>query len=455
MPIALIGTLISALTVIIFSCLIVFYYRSRRAHGEFNQPQSELTHNKSDVNQLNSQNDIKVSEVSQLSNAITNKKVLKKYSYDIKTLNFDDSTIVNDNEFSSSHVKASQYMINTIEENPTNVERISDVLMLRSGMVVQESSGVYCWLPLGLRVLEKIEVIAKQKMEAAGSLAMLLPLFYADDPKSDSFSKSLDKSQATLHKIIKSFYKKQHDLPIKVHEIKTSYVKRIRPRFSIINANEYRSLEAYSFHANEECLNNSVTKMRYVYDSLFNACGLNYQVKSIDDSTQRIEEIHTISDRPIKLGKLSTDGLNNIKLNNNTTMLSSYFHVNLYSLLGAIVEQNCDENGFIWPANIAPFQVGIIAINAKKTERVAERANNLYQILVNAGIEVIFDDRDVRPGRMFKDMDLIGIPHRLVVSEATLTKKAIEYKHRKSNTVEYLSYNDILSQLETRMKNPC
>ena len=106
------------------------------------------------------------------------------------------------------------------------------------------------------------------------------------------------------------------------------------------------------------------------------------------------------------------------------------YGIGVSRIVAAAIEQNHDKNGICWPEPIAPFQVAILPMNAKKSHRVREAAEHLYEELQAAGVEVLLDDRNVRPGVMFNDMELIGIPHRVVVGERGLDEGVLEYRKR-------------------------
>jgi len=112
------------------------------------------------------------------------------------------------------------------------------------------------------------------------------------------------------------------------------------------------------------------------------------------------------------------------------TMFMGCYGIGVTRVVAAAIEQNHDDKGIIWPEPIAPFTVSLIPINLQKSERVREVAEHLYGELTAAGIEVLFDDRDARPGVKFADDELLGIPHRLVVGDKGLDRGAIEYKCR-------------------------
>lgn len=109
------------------------------------------------------------------------------------------------------------------------------------------------------------------------------------------------------------------------------------------------------------------------------------------------------------------------------------YGIGISRIVAAAVEQNHDERGIIWPEPIAPFQLALLPMNAKKSHRVREAAEKLYTELLDAGVEVFYDDRDLRPGVMFTDMELIGIPHRVVIGERGLDNGALEYRYRRDS----------------------
>ena len=109
------------------------------------------------------------------------------------------------------------------------------------------------------------------------------------------------------------------------------------------------------------------------------------------------------------------------------------YGIGISRTVASAIEQNNDERGICWPEPIAPFQVALLPMNAKKSHRVREAAEKLYAELLDAGVEVLYDDRDVRPGVMFTDMELIGIPHRVVIGERGLDSGALEYRYRRDS----------------------
>ncbi len=125
--------------------------------------------------------------------------------------------------------------------------------------------------------------------------------------------------------------------------------------------------------------------------------------------------------------------------------LMGCYGIGVTRVVAAAIEQNHDEAGIIWPEPMAPFHVAITPIQMHKSYRVCEYAEKLYQQLLDAGVEVLFDDRKERPGVMFSTMDLIGIPHRIVIGERGLDEGTVEYKNRKTQEVKMIPMDDVLA----------
>jgi len=132
-------------------------------------------------------------------------------------------------------------------------------------------------------------------------------------------------------------------------------------------------------------------------------------------------------------------------------MVMGCYGIGVSRIVAAAIEQNHDEQGIIWPAAIAPFQIALLPMNMKKSRRVQEAAESLYAELQAAGIDVLLDDRPVRPGVMFSDMELIGIPHRIVVGEKNLDAGLVEYKARRDSTSLDLPRTEMLSFLKGKI----
>ncbi len=133
-------------------------------------------------------------------------------------------------------------------------------------------------------------------------------------------------------------------------------------------------------------------------------------------------------------------------------MIMGTYGIGVSRIVASAIEQNNDDRGIIWPDSIAPFQIAVLPMNMNKSHRVKEKAEELYSELRLAGFDVIFDDRKVRPGFMFADMELIGIPHRIVIGDKGLDKGVIEYRKRDQSENQDIPIDDIVDFLKENIQ---
>jgi prolyl-tRNA synthetase len=131
----------------------------------------------------------------------------------------------------------------------------------------------------------------------------------------------------------------------------------------------------------------------------------------------------------------------------NITMTMGCYGIGITRIVAAAIEQNHDENGILWPDTMAPFQLAIVPLNMQKSPEVAACAESLYEACINEGIEVLLDDRNERPGVKFADMELVGIPHRVVIGDRALKEGNVEYKGRTDADSQMIPQGDIVSFL--------
>ena len=132
----------------------------------------------------------------------------------------------------------------------------------------------------------------------------------------------------------------------------------------------------------------------------------------------------------------------------NRILAMGCYGIGITRIVGAAIEQNHDENGIIWPGPLAPFDVVLVPINLQRSDTVRDAADALYKELTDKGLEVLFDDRDARPGVKFADAELTGIPHRLVISERGLAAGELEYRHRRDSESRNLKREEALKILQ-------
>ena len=155
-----------------------------------------------------------------------------------------------------------------------------------------------------------------------------------------------------------------------------------------------------------------------------------------------------------QLGQKYSKALNAGVLNEsgkNEILTMGCYGIGISRIVAAAIEQNHDKYGIKWPDAIAPFQVALIPMNMHKSHRVAEVAQKLYQELKDAGIDVLFDDRKERPGVMFNDMELVGIPHSIIVGERNLDEQLVEYKHRRTGDKDKVAIDNVVSYLTEKL----
>ncbi len=136
----------------------------------------------------------------------------------------------------------------------------------------------------------------------------------------------------------------------------------------------------------------------------------------------------------------------------NQVMEMGCYGIGCTRVVAAAIEQNHDKFGIIWPEAIAPFQVVIVPMNMHKSERVREAAEKLYSDLTAQGIEVLFDDRKERPGVMFKDMELIGIPHTIVIGDRSMDEGNFEYKNRRNGEKVAIEMSSAVEHIRSQLK---
>ncbi|HHL30956.1 MAG TPA: proline--tRNA ligase, partial [Oceanospirillales bacterium] len=156
-----------------------------------------------------------------------------------------------------------------------------------------------------------------------------------------------------------------------------------------------------------------------------------------------------------QLGDVYTKAMNAVVLNEqgkSQAMTMGCYGIGVTRVVAAAIEQNHDEKGIIWPQQIAPFSVAILPMNMKKSERVKQTAHDLYQQLTDMGIEVLLDDRKIRPGVMFADAELLGIPHQITIGDRSLDEGEVEYKSRKEMQNERIKLSTIVTHIKSLLE---
>jgi prolyl-tRNA synthetase len=298
--------------------------------------------------------------------------------------------------------------------------------------------------------------------------------------------------------IMSEYVKSFRDLPIYAYQFQTKFRNEARAKSGIMRGREFLMKDLYSFSPDQKSHDEFYTTSQKAYQSIFERVGLgdrtymtfasggsfakySHEFQTLTDAGEDViyvdekkkiainKEVlndEVLSDLKIKkedllekkavevgnifsLGTRFSDALDlkylDEKGEKKAVVMGSY-GIGIGRLMGTVAEVLSDKDGLVWPESIAPFRVHLIAL-IDKDGKVLQAAEALYHDLVKKGIEVLFDDRDIRPGEKFADSDLIGIPTRVVVSEKTMAENIVEVKDRKSGEVRKISAEALLKEL--------
>ncbi|MBD8008432.1 MULTISPECIES: proline--tRNA ligase [Acinetobacter] len=570
-------------------------------------------------------------------------------------------------------MRASRFLFATLRETPNDAEVISHQLMLRAGMIRKLASGLYTWLPMGVRVLNKVAAIVREEMNNAGSLEVLMPVtqpasLWEESGRYIQYGPELLRfkdrhnndfvlgptHEEVITDLARNELKSYKQLPANFYQVQTKFRDEIRPRFGVMRSREFIMKDAYSFHADQESLQETYDKMYEAYCKIFTRLGLDFrpvqadtgsiggsgshefhvlassgeddiafstesdyaaniemaeavlvgeraaptqELKLVDTPNQKTiadvsaflgtDPAHSVKallvqgvaaeegqDAPVVAlflrgdhelneikaekhpliavpltfateeqiqalgltagfvgpqglvekgltvivdraasvlsdfvaganeadqhatgvnwerdaqftevfdlrnvveGDPSPDGKGTLQIKRGIevghifqlgqkysealgckvlgkdgkpfTVTMGCYGIGVTRVVASAIEQNFDEKGIIWPEAIAPFEVAIVPMNAHKSPRTMEAAEALYAELTAAGYDVILDDRDERPGVKFSDLEITGIPHRIVIGEKGLDAGTFEYKGRRDAESVNISKEELLAKI--------
>ena len=570
-------------------------------------------------------------------------------------------------------MRASRFLFATLRETPSDAEVISHQLMLRAGMIRKLASGLYTWLPMGVRVLNKVEAIVREEMDRAGSLQVLMPVtqpasLWEESGRYVEYGAELLRfkdrhnnpfvlgptHEEVITDMARNELKSYKQLPANFYQVQTKFRDEVRPRFGVMRSREFIMKDAYSFHVDQDSLQETYDVMYEAYCRIFTRLGLDFRPVQADTGsiggsgshefhvlassgeddiafstesdyaaniemaeailvgeraapTQELKIVETpnqktiadvsaflnteakdsvkallvqgvaqeegqkapvvalflrgdhelneikaekhaqiaspltfateeqmaeygltagfigpqglvekgltvivdraasvLSDfvaganeadkhatgvnwerdaqftevydlRNVVEGDPSPDGQGTLQIKRGIevghifqlgqkysealgckvlgkdgkpfTVTMGCYGIGVTRVVASAIEQNYDDKGIIWPAAIAPFQVAIVPMNAHKSPRTLEAAESLYAELQAAGYDVLLDDRDERPGVKFSDLEINGIPHRIVIGEKGLDAGTFEYKGRTDAESINISKEKVLAKI--------
>ncbi len=414
-------------------------------------------------------------------------------------------------------MRQSQLFSKTRREAPADEVSKNAILLTRAGFVNKELAGVYSYLPLGWRVVQKIKRIVAEEMERLGSSEILMSSLQSKElwEKTDRWSdeivdvwfKSTFKNgsevgfgwshEEPITALMTQNISSYQDLPVYVHQFQTKMRNEVRAKAGIMRCREFIMKDMYSYSRNEEEHMAFYNQTTEAYLNVYRQLGLgdityvtsasggvftdkfSHEFQTIceagedniyvhkDGKLALNEEIFN-DETLVKLGKNRDDfelkkaaevgniftfgtkkceqlGLN-FKDENGSLVpvyLGSY-GIGVSRLMGVMAEIFSDEKGLKWPKAVAPFRVHLISLS----DKAKDKAEEIYNKLEEAGVEVFFDDRDLRAGEKFADADLIGIPTQVIVGEKNMDSDELEIKDRASGQVDKLTLEQLIAQVK-------
>ncbi len=434
-----------------------------------------------------------------------------------------------------------RFPVPTQKDDPSEAQIVSHRLMLRGGLVRQASAGIYSWLPLGFRVLKKIEAIVRAEQNAAGAVEVLMPTIQAADLWKTSgryedygleMLRITDRheremlygptNEEQICEIAAEFLKSYRDLPKNLYHIQWKFRDELRPRFGVMRGREFLMKDNYSFDVDEAAARLSYHRMFLAYLRTFQALGLtSIPVRAesgpiggdmshefviladtgesgvfcdrglldqpvpgpVYDDPEALQEIvdrwtgpyaatddmheparferevpesRRVEARGIEVGHVFYFGtkyseklgvLVDLPDGSRVPVQMGSYGVGVSRLVGAIIEACHDERGMLWPASVAPFQVGLANLR-QNDPACAESASAMYDSLTAAGIEVLYDDREERAGTKLADLDLLGFPWQVVVGPRGVARGVVELRARATGESAEVTPEDALQRIQ-------
>ncbi len=411
----------------------------------------------------------------------------------------------------------SKLFTKTRKEAPKDEVAKNAELLIRAGYIHKEMAGVYSYLPLGLRVLKKIENIIREEMNVLGGQELFLTTLQDkvlweksgrwSDAVVDNWFKTKLKNdtevglgfthEEPLTAMMQNYIQSFRDLPTAVYQIQTKFRNEVRAKSGIMRGREFLMKDLYSFSkdVNEHSL--FYKKAKLAYKKVFERVGIggltyltlasggsfskySHEFQTVTDAGEDLihvcskcsnainEEIFAdYKDCPECKG-VAFDKKKAVEVGNIFTLGTKYaealgllysdesggkkpvfmgsYGIGLGRLMGTVVELLSDEKGIVWPESVAPFAVHLVSLATGEGE-TKKYADELYKKLIDKGVEILYDDRDVRAGEKFADSDLIGIPFRIVVSDKTVKAGKVEFKLRTAERAEILTEEEVLQRV--------
>ncbi len=411
-------------------------------------------------------------------------------------------------------MRQSQLFTKTRKEAPADEVAKNAQLLIRAGYIYKNMAGAYTFLPLGLRVLGKINTIIREEMDAIGGQELTMPSLqdselwektgrWSDDAVDVWFKSELKAGgvvglgwthEEVITNIMKQFIASYKDLPKFPYQIQKKFRNEMRAKSGIMRTREFDMKDLYSFSATQEQHDAFYSACASAYMKVFERFGIgnetyqtfasggafskfSHEFQTLAEAGEDVVYVNeekgiAVNEEVLEVADLDELGVKREELE----MRKSIEVGNIFSLgtkfsealgltftdeqgvecpvimgcygigparsMGTIVDLLSDEKGIVWPESVAPYRVHLVGINTDDTA-VRDWTEGIYNNLKDAGVEILFDDRDARAGEKFADSDLLGIPYRVVASKRGKEEGKFEVVTRKTGEVRMLTEEEL------------
>lgn len=411
-------------------------------------------------------------------------------------------------------MRQTQLFTRTKKEAPKDEVSRNAQLLIRAGFIHKEMAGVYSFLPLGLRVLNKVIGIIREEMNGIDGQEISMTALQEkelwqktdrwDDKNVDVWFKTALKNgtelglgwthEEPLTRLLTQHISSYRDLPVLVYQFQTKFRNETRAKSGIMRMREFLMKDLYSFARTQGEHEKIYASVRAAYKKIFERVGLGERTYPTFASggafSKYSEEFQTVSDAGedlIYIDEASGQALNKEVLNDavmadlglkrenlvekkavevgniftlgtkfseplglvfkdeeggSQSVVMGCYGIGPGRVMGTIAEVLSDETGLVWPESVAPFRVHLLSLGAD------EKALEIYSALTAAGIETLYDDRNVSAGEKFAESDLIGIPYRIVIGKRSFESGKAEIKKRTSSNIETVPLEEIVRYFE-------
>jgi prolyl-tRNA synthetase len=422
-------------------------------------------------------------------------------------------------------MKYSQMFAKTLKTAPSTADTANHRLLVQAGFVRQVMAGVYTYLPLGLRVLNKISKIVREEMDPIGGQEVLMPMLHPSAlwkqtggwDKIDVLFKIKSRTgkdyamsqsnEETVTPLAKEWIHSAKDMPLAIYHINWKFRDELRSKSGIMRGREFLMKDMYSFHATQDDFDKFYAKAKVAYMNVYKRLGLvakateasggaftekvSYEFEVLTDAGEapvlycdkcdycvNVDDIKTYKlgdECPIckkdKLKSAMASEVGNVfdlgqkyskafdltfidESGEKKYPIMGCYGIGISRTMGVIVEKFNDERGIMWPASIAPYTVHLVSLNTND-ESVIKRADEIYELLTKAGVEVLYDERtEVGAGQKLGEADMIGCPVRAVISSKTLLRSSelragtageqVEVKMRNEKDAKLVSVEELI-----------